>query len=116
MSFLGKKNAYHCDKCGAWLITIDIDKGVTPFSMQCKVERWGVNAHYRCEGTLLSNFYPPEPWPPNVSSIPEWEWYRPSKEEIQGYKPEYQEYYRQGGLKLRKILIPPLPPNPLELP
>lgn len=85
--FAGKKNAYECDECHAWIVTIDRDPGVTPFGIGCG----------NCGGGMAySKFYRVAAW-----LTPSHEWYRP--ETLDGIDPVYHEHLRKGGIILRPI-------------
>lgn len=105
--YTGKKNAYECDGeggglgtgkpgCGAFIVTIDRDPGVTPFMLKCG--RCGAFAHskmYRVAERLE----------------PTHEWYRP--ETLEGIDPAYFDHLSHGGIILRPIAGKPdewLPP------
>ena len=94
----GRKNAYVCDGegghfnqprkpgCGAFIITIDREPGVTPFGVQCGA--CGQIAHskmYRVKAELE----------------PTHEWYRPDS--LQGIDRRYFDHLSRGGLILRAI-------------
>lgn len=92
-AFTGKKNAYECDEsrhggpgCGAWIVTIDVHPGVTPFILKCEA----------CGGMAHSKMYRVAP-----SLIPTHEWYRPDK--LDGVDPIYFDHLSKGGLILRPI-------------
>ena len=85
----GKKNRYTCQECGGQIITIDVDEGVTPFTIACR-------ATPGCDGMMCSCFY----------SIPQhlaaqYEWVRPKS--LKGYDASMREHIRLGGLVLREI-------------
>lgn len=97
--FKGRKNAYECDGtpeikghspakpgCGAFIVTIDIHPGVTPFMLDCG----------RCGGWAHSKFYRVADW-----LEPTHEWYRPDT--LEGINPAYLEHLSKGGLILRPI-------------
>jgi hypothetical protein len=67
-STVGKINVYTCAVCGYHTVTIDVDEGVTPFSIRCPA----------CpEGSAHSNFYKaPQHY------APEMEWFKPTEEEL----------------------------------
>lgn len=91
-------NAYECDGesgfgrgpdkpgCGAFIVTVDREPGVTPFMVKCGV--CGQMAHskfYRVQQTLA----------------PTHEWYRPDS--LSGLAPGELEHVEKGGLLLRPI-------------
>jgi hypothetical protein len=84
-----RKNLYTCDTCGGEVVTIDTDKGVTPFMISCR-------ATPGCEGFMNSSFYRCDP-----SRVAQFEWYRP--ETLKGFGKETIEHLRKGGLLLRPV-------------
>lgn len=87
----GRLNSYVCEGCGGCIITIDLVSGVTPFMTACRVTDG-------CAGMMRSRFYHvPDDY------VATYEWYRPSREEIRGQRPEVREYVQAGGLLLRRI-------------
>jgi hypothetical protein len=85
----GRKNVYTCDTCLGEVVTIDTDKGVTPFMIFCR-------ATPRCKGFMKSSFYHCDP-----ARVATFEWYRP--ETIEGLARESKEHVRKGGLLLRPM-------------
>ena len=85
----GKKNAYVCNKCKKFIITIDVDDGVTPFMIECKATK-------NCDGSMCSNFYSID------QSMPaQFEWFTPKSSE--GYGMEEKTHFLGGGLDIREI-------------
>ena len=84
-----RKNVYTCDTCRGEVVTIDTDKGVTPFMISCR-------ATPGCKGFMYSGFYRCAP-----SRVAQFEWYRP--ETIEGFDPATQEHVMKGGLLLRPL-------------
>ncbi len=90
----GKKNAYVCDNtsafstdgCGSYIVTVDLEPGVTPFSMKCG----------RCGQLATSKGY-------RVSHHlePSHEWYRPKN--LDGLTDWQVEHVCNGGLLLRPV-------------
>ena len=87
----GKKNVYRCEKCHASFVTVDRDKGTTPFATSCQ-------ATPGCRGPATSKFYLVDQTQPATH-----EWYRASDEEAAARSPWSREHHRRGGLFLRKI-------------
>lgn len=83
----GSINVYTCP-IGHETITKDLDNGVTPFMIQCKV--------FRCQHMARSSMY-------QVAQdlIPQWEWYKPK--DHKGLSMGEIDHVIQGGLLLRKI-------------
>jgi hypothetical protein len=83
------KNIYVCDSDRNHLqVTVDIHRGVTPFLKKCPVPS--------CPGIGVSSMY--NEW----GLEPEWEWYRPSRDEYSGLQPSMKEHVMRGGLLIRK--------------
>ena len=88
MNIETRKNVYTCQSCGKYLITVDIDAGVTPFSIRCACGGDMYSAFYSLDGSGFENEEPTHGW------------LRLTEKEIIE-KPEYaQEYYRKGGMEL----------------
>ena len=85
-----KLNQYTCAKCGSTITTIDLEEGVTPFMIGCKV--WPT-----CGGQMYSHFYKVD-----GSPKPDYEWFKPTKAEFEELHPLTQAHVKQGGLMLRK--------------
>lgn len=94
MTLQFKKNKYTCNRCDHVIITIDLDEGTTPSMLSCK------NSSVDCNGSMWSSFYSPA----SVGDAePTYEWYRPNREERRRGNGASRQYYKQGGLALRKI-------------
>jgi hypothetical protein len=87
--FKGKKNIYTCDRCKGHIVTLDIDKGTTPFLVECK-------ATINCKGMMKSSMYRVF----DQDMRPDFVWYRPSA--VEDVKPHLVEHIRMGGLLLRR--------------
>lgn len=81
-----RKNAYECESCGSYIITVDREPGVTPFMVSCG----------NCKAMAKSKFYRVVD-----SLIPTHEWFRP--ETIDGLTQWSADHVGNGGLLLRKI-------------
>jgi len=83
---VGRKNAYECEACGSYIVTIDRAPGVTPFMVKCE----------NCGGMAKSKLY-------RVQSYlePTHEWYRP--ERLEDVPPGSADHISRGGLILREI-------------
>ena len=104
-------NVYQC-KWGCHTVTVDVDKGVTPFMIPCKfkgrtdrpVDPRYIGRDGYCIGTAQSSFYPKGPKPPHIKE-PEWEWYKPTekwaKKKDKIYSGTY-DHWKRGGLSLRE--------------
>ncbi len=82
-------NLYTCVACRGEVVTIDTDKGVTPFMISCR-------ATPGCRGFMRSSFYHCDP-----ARVAQFEWYRP--ETIKGLDPATIEHVMKGGLLLRPL-------------
>ncbi len=87
--FKGKKNIYVCEKCKGHVVSVDVDQGVTPFTIDCKATAF-------CSGWMKSSMY--RVWDQDMRA--DWEWYRPPV--VQILSPQAQAHVDQGGLLLRK--------------
>jgi len=102
---LPRENVYRCEY-GCNTVTVDVDRGVTPFMIKCKsVSRPGrplmpslTGPDGECVGTAHSSFYPGAPRPPHLPA-PTHEWFRPS--ELAGLSDDDADHVRRGGLLLR---------------
>lgn len=113
MSFENRKNAYWCRECKGYVVTIDVDEGVTPMFLACRVKGDPTDDANDCKGMMHSMMYPAEPWPATdgfdaaIPTIPTWEWYMPDEAELERYRREGDmamlEHVHKGGLALRKV-------------
>ena len=83
---VGRKNAYECESCGSYIVTIDRDPGVTPFMVKCE----------NCGAMAKSKFYRVREY-----LDPTHEWYRPDS--LAGIDTRYYDHLERGGLILRAI-------------
>ena len=83
---VGRKNAYECESCGYYIVTIDRDPGVTPFMVKCE----------NCGGMASSKFYRVQEY-----LSPTHQWYRPDS--LAGIDTRYYDHLERGGLILRAI-------------
>lgn len=67
-----RRNIYVCQGCSERVVTVDVDKGVTPFMIPCLL----------CGSSMHSLFYPKEHFLYGVLRV-RFEWAKPTKEEIQ---------------------------------
>lgn len=86
----GQKNKYTCDVCGASIVTIDKNEGVTPMFIQCS-GIWG------CPGKMVSSMYM------NVSGEPTFEWRNPTPEEYRKLSHAMKMHIDRGGLEIYPI-------------
>lgn len=108
MKIKERLNLYICEH-GCHNVTVDVDKGVTPFMIKCVREadkdrpldpiksRDGV-----CIGTAKSCFYPKEIEDHYEYPVPKHEWYRPELSEYAKLSKHEKDHVRNGGLLLRK--------------
>ena len=90
-------NAYYCDQCLRYIVTIDTDAGVTPMFLACR-------ATPGCTGRSVSMGYPKQPWPTEAPEpIPTHEWYRPSAKWARRKGPEMLRHVQDGGLTIRAL-------------
>lgn len=114
---MNRKNAYYCEECGGYVVTIDRDEGVTPMFLACRVKGEPTDPRNDCKGTSRSMMYPPEPWPEDHFALengapPTWEWYSPDTDEANALNRDTFEHVQKGGLLLRRIGRRPPPPPP----
>lgn len=83
-------NRYTCQTCGGSIITIDRDKGVTPFMLLCR-------AKAGCNGHMYSSFYR------GVQGKPTFEWRKPTSAELAKSSLAMQQHFEQGGLDIHPI-------------
>lgn len=112
-SMVGYENVYTCQKCGGRVTTIDVDQGVTPFMIRCRVDTAdheilttyipGIAAQVKpnCGGQMHSSFYPLGRRPSSIPA-PSFEWYMPDEEEKRGLSQMTLEHVEKGGLLLRR--------------
>lgn len=108
----GRLNAYWCESCNGYIVTIDIDEGVTPMFLACRVKGDPADPGNDCRGRMHSMMYPALPWPATdgfntaIPTVPTWEWYKPDAQEMKRYRrrgdAETIEHVRKGGLLLRR--------------
>lgn len=103
-------NAYQCEY-GCLNVTVDVDKGVTPFMIKCKsvarpdrpLKKELTGADGECIGIARSTMYPTEGIPKNIKATHEW--YKPDQIELDGNwknKEAVRDHCKNGGLLLRK--------------
>lgn len=89
-----RKNLYLCGICGCGWVSVNLDKGVTPFMDKC------VHCGAMAESLM---FLAPQPllakFPAKIG------WYKPDEEEIKASSSAMREHARKGGL-FRRVLIP----------
>lgn len=106
-----KKNAYYCETCKGYIVTIDRDEGVTPMFLACRVLGEPNDPANTCDGRSVSVMYPAEPWPAEdgygnpIPTEPTWEWYRPTRAEMEKMDALMLDHVNKGGLELRKIEV-----------
>ncbi len=97
MSFQYKKNSYVCEGifnrlkspgpgCGYNLVSIDRDKGTTPFMIKCD----------KCGGMMKSTLYRID-----QNYVPTHEWFKPS--DVSDIPKGWEDHVSMGGLVLREI-------------
>jgi len=86
-----KRNAYTCQKCKGTIITVDRDKGTTPFMIECL-------AKVGCDGDMHSHFYT---GPVVNGSLPAaYEWRKPTEKEFAEASVAMKAHFNQGGLDI----------------
>jgi hypothetical protein len=89
-NFQGRLNRYNCRLCAQHIITIDRDKGVTPFTINCRVTPG-------CKGTMYSEMYRVK------EGKPTHEWRKPTPKEFVKASRAAREHFKMGGLDLYPI-------------
>lgn len=104
-----RKNAYWCSDCHGYIVTVDVDEGVTPAFLACRVKGEPTDPGNDCKGHMRSMWYPKEPWPDEdglgnpIPTEPTWEWYKPTPEQLRRIgNPELTDHVERGGLDLRR--------------
>lgn len=106
-----KKNAYYCEACKGYVVTIDRDEGVTPMFLACRVLGEPTDPANTCKGQSHSLMYPTEPWPEKdgygqpIPTEPTYEWYKPDDAEAVRLDAASFDHVSKGGLMLRKIEV-----------
>ncbi len=108
-----RKNAYWCPQCEGYIVTIDLQEGVTPMFLACRVKGEPSDPGNDCRGQMRSMMYPDLPWPAEdgygnpIPTEPTYQWYRPDLSErnriLRANDGSTWEHLRKGGLLLRKI-------------
>lgn len=101
-------NLYVCEH-GCHNITVDVDKGVTPFMIPCQFKgrpdrpaNPALMKDGKCIGLAKSSMYPRE-LPPEVPyPVPTHEWYKPEGAEYDALQGGAKEHVDNGGLLLRE--------------
>lgn len=110
--FKERKNAYYCETCIRYTVTIDRDEGVTPMFLACRASGHEPDDPANpCKGQSTSMMYPAEPWPSDHPDLadgapPTWEWYAPDSAERKRLPRDAQgmlDHVERGGLLLRRI-------------
>lgn len=101
-------NAYWCPDCHGYVITEDVDKGVTPMFLACRVKGEPNARGNTCKGHMKSMMYPKQPWPAEddyghqIPTEPTWEWYMPDRRERRRLSEGILAHVVKGGLLLRR--------------
>ncbi len=84
-------NVYTCS-AGHQTVTIDRDKGTTPFMIGC------VESGRLCNRDAMSSCYQVD-----QSLVPTHEWYAPTERQAKRLHPAERDHVERGGLLLRRI-------------
>jgi len=90
---VGRKNIYVCDTCRGHIVTVDRDKGVTPFAILCRATKG-------CGGLMQSSMY--RVFDQRIRAG--FEWYEPTETELVTESPATRAHVARGGLLLREAL------------
>lgn len=93
----GKLNIYTCDHCRAFIVTRDVDEGVTPFMLpsakfcpnSCTADGYGPH--------MTSSFY--RVWDQRMKESHQW--YRPGPKDT--VRQNEKSHVEQGGLLIRRV-------------
>ena len=99
-----KVNAYDCPICNKAAITRDVDDGVTPMLLGCRMTPG-------CKGLSQSRFYrvPQEWW-----DCARFEWYKPTEKQARKMSEGMRGHIQQGGLVLREVPAARTRPAPVK--
>lgn len=86
----GVRNMYVCDTCFGHIITLQIDKGVPPYLVGCL-------ATLNCRGMMQSSLN--RVYDQRVRA--DFEWHKPTAEEVASYPEDARQHIAQNGLTLR---------------
>lgn len=92
-SFIGQYNVYQCER-GHHNLSLDVDKGVTPMFLVCRVDG--------CGATSSSTMYPKGEPPAHLFPVRVL-WRRPTNGELKRERREGGEHYKLGGLALEWV-------------
>ena len=98
-------NAYYCETCERYVVTVDRDEGVTPMMLACRADGDPTAPGFDgCKGTSRSMGYPKQPWPTEAPDpVPTWEWFTPEGEDYLALSDAMRDHVDRGGLDLRPI-------------
>jgi hypothetical protein len=85
-----KINKYICQTCAGSIVTVDIDEGVTPFTLNCR-------ATQGCGGKMISEMYRVD-----QSLKPEFEFYKVTERKLKRMDAATADHCRRGGLLIRR--------------
>lgn len=91
----GKLNRYTCQKCGDGIVTVDVDKGTTPFMLGCR-------ATAGCEGMMQSACYRVA----ESEGPPAFAWRKPTRAEYKGASAAMKQHFDMGGLDIYPLASP----------
>lgn len=108
MKIKERMNVYICEY-GCHNVTVDVDKGVTPFMIPCQFasrpDRPADPAKMKngkCIGVAKSAMYPKEKDDETPYPIPTHEWYRPDLAEYAKLSDPEKDHVKNGGLLMRE--------------
>lgn len=116
---VGERNAYYCQTCRGYIVTVNLNDGTTPFMLACRVKGEPGDPDNDCRGLMRSMYYPAQPWPKTddydnpIPTEPTYEWYildpiewkRLAKKARHGDSASEQtlDHITRGGLLLRRV-------------
>jgi len=89
----GTYDFYQCERCGKPIVTLYVNKGVTPFVMQCP----------GCGGNTVHK-YSFKTLPYSITGVLVRRWVRPTFEQLLKLNPATIEYVLNGGLVFEEEL------------
>lgn len=96
----GKKNVYTCEGCGESIVTVNLEEGVTPFMVGCRINGCSeqLPPGRAIAPAMKSHFYRVD-----QTLEPTHEWYRPRGSALSKLSATAQEHVANGGLLLREV-------------
>ena len=103
---LERRNAYFCKECRKVTITVDVDEGVTSAFIECPYckKSYAQTFMYQIPGCMYFGEFKDG----RMTTLPaDFEWYKPTKDEILHLSKGEKEHVSKGGLLMRPRTIAP---------